>query len=126
MVEIVHYNEPSFDGDLLSRIKALTKNPYIDSLFEPCNGVIDVVVARDGRDVGCAVVYNDGGLLIDNVYVSKEHRRKGIGRMMIESIIGRHKSEINVISLKSATPFWMKMGFKVYDGDRDIDMMIKY
>lgn len=123
MVKIERYHEKDFNDDLLSRIIKITRNDLTEHLFHPINRLIEVVIVIDDIDVGCAVVYDEGDKLIDLVNVVKNRRREGIATLMIGDILSRYKNTIDVISLKSATPFWKSMGFTIWKVDDDVDLM---
>jgi ribosomal protein S18 acetylase RimI-like enzyme len=88
------------------------------------------VVARDGSElVGYAVgrittlppffEHRHRGYIHD-VYVKPAHRRRGVGRGLVEEILGwldrRGVSavELTVAVKNDAVPFWERLGFRVY------------
>ena len=88
------------------------------------------VVAREGLDVvGYAVgrittlpsffEHRSRGYIHD-VFVKPEHRRRGIGRQLVDEILQwlEHRSvtlvELTVAANNDAIPFWERLGFRVY------------
>lgn len=84
---------------------------------------INVKYVLDGKTVGMANFVTNGGYagLIMDVVVLKEHRGKGYGTILIESILNYIKSDledneemmIQLLSAPGKQDFYSKFGFKV-------------
>lgn len=84
---------------------------------------INVKYVLDGKTVGMASFVTNGGYagLIMDVVVLKEHRGKGYGTILIESILNYIKSDledneemmIQLLSAPGKQDFYSKFGFKV-------------
>jgi len=76
------------------------------------------VIVIDDKVVGCLLVttYQEG-MLLDEIYLEKEYRRKGIGSFLIQEVINEH----NVVYLwvykknMQAILLYERLGFKIID-----------
>lgn len=89
------------------------------------NTLYGVCVISDGAVVGIGRVIGDGGLFYDivDMAVVAEHQGKGLGKMIMEALIGyfhthaRPTSMICLMANKGVAPFYEKFGFKARDRD---------
>jgi putative acetyltransferase len=74
-----------------------------------------VVAEEEGRPIGFAELGSDGH--IDRVYVSAEHQRIGVGRLMLASLIDEARrsglTRLFVEASITARPFFQSLGFRV-------------
>jgi GNAT superfamily N-acetyltransferase len=57
---------------------------------------------------------------VRHVYVSRAHRRRGVGRLLLDAIIVRARLNFPVLNLRApeeAFPFYEALGFKLVDGE---------
>ena len=84
-----------------------------------------VFVVQDGTVVGIGRVIGDGGLFYDivDVAVDAKHRRKGVGKMIMDGLMGyinanaRPTSLVCLMANKGIAPFYEKYGFKAREPD---------
>lgn len=99
MIKVQSFVGDDIDSSIRSRLKEMTRPSRIDHLFRHTNSIIEVVVAMDGDiDVGCAIVHDDGGKILDILHVSNVHMRKGVMSAMIEDVLSRHRCMVSKIS----------------------------
>lgn len=111
--------------DLLRlRLSRIAGRALDRDIFNPVNGVHEVVVAIDRGDAGFVILTNDDDLHITSLWVREKDRVKGIGRALVQHLLDNYEGKFSVISMKSTTPFWEKMGFSITnDTDEDVGIM---
>jgi GNAT superfamily N-acetyltransferase len=118
-----------FGNDLLSRLERINRGYfYLTNIFDPKNGVVEVVIAKDDEegyiDVGFSLILEgSNNIVIHLLYVIESYRMRGIGRSMVDHCIDEYEGDIDVVSMKSSIDFWKKMGFSIVaEGKDGIDM----
>jgi len=84
-----------------------------------------ICIIHDDAVVGIGRVIGDGGLFFDivDVAVVAEHQRRGVGKMIMDGLMGyvelnaRPSSLICLMANKDIAPFYEKYGFKARDPD---------
>jgi len=87
------------------------------------NTLFGICVVHNEAVVGIGRVIGDGGLFFDivDVAVVAEHQRKGVGKMIMDALMGyidinaRPSSLICLMANKGIAPFYEKYGFKARD-----------
>lgn len=76
------------------------------------------IINIDNKNIGCVLSYNkDDGILLDEIYINKEYRNKGIGTDIIKNLL----IENNIIYLwvyktnEKAISLYKKLGFIIID-----------
>lgn len=116
---VQEYNEVRRAAGLSVKDEIAAQRGLSNTLFAVCILYDDVVVGI-GRVIG------DGGLFYDivDIAVVASHQRKGLGKMIMESLMSYldrnapPSSLICLLSNKGVAPFYEKFGFKA----RDVDM----
>lgn len=74
------------------------------------------IINIDGNNIGCLLIENkDDGILLNEIYIEKEYRNKGIGTEIIKSLnndivyLWVYKENIKAISL------YKKLGFNIIE-----------
>lgn len=84
-----------------------------------------VVVATDQTVIGFAQVQSDGAVHahLSNILVAPSHRRRGIGRRLVEHAFGRSRAlYLDLVSTEGAHDFYRSFvhkefpGFRIYPG----------
>ena len=86
------------------------------------NSLYKVFLCHDGKKIGMARVVGDGGYVyfICDVIVHPAYQSKGLGRMIIENVLGWIKSQVteegdtimvNLMSAMGKEEFYGKLGF---------------
>jgi GNAT superfamily N-acetyltransferase len=89
------------------------------------NTLYGVCIVLGGMTVGIGRVIGDGGLFYDivDVAVVAEHQKKGVGKMIMDALMGyldahaRPTSIICLLANRGVAPFYEKYGFKARDAD---------
>jgi GNAT superfamily N-acetyltransferase len=89
------------------------------------NTLFGICVVRNEAVVGIGRVIGDGGLFYDivDVAVVAEHQRKGVGKMIMDGLMGyidinaRPSSLVCLMANKGIAPFYEKYGFKARETD---------
>ena len=84
-----------------------------------------ICVVHNEVVVGIGRVIGDGGLFYDivDVAVVSEHQRKGVGKMIMDGLMGyidrnaRTSSLVCLMANKGIAPFYEKYGFKTREPD---------
>lgn len=103
----------------LRRISGLTPRPRNAAEKGLPNSLYGVTVSSGTASVGMGRVVGDGALNFEivDIAVDPEHQGKGVGRLIMTSIMGYLKSEAPVgacITLMADVPeFYEKFGFKL-------------
>ena len=92
---------------------------------ESFNSIKYLIILIDGQDIGClAVTRNNADIFINEIQILSQYQNKGIGKMILDSIINdsqRLKIPINLEVLKvnkRAQAFYDRIGF-IKSGETD-------
>ena len=115
---VKEYNDVRLAAGLTVKDELAAQQGLSHTLFAICVIHNDVVVGI-GRVIG------DGGLFYDivDVAVVAEHQRRGVGKMIMDGLMGyvelnaRPSSLICLMANKGIAPFYEKYGFKARDPD---------
>jgi len=89
------------------------------------NTLFGICIVHDEAVVGIGRVIGDGGLFYDivDVAVVAEHQRRGVGKMIMDCLMGyievnaRPSSLVCLMANKGIAPFYEKYGFKAREAD---------
>lgn len=96
---------------------AYTRDP--DSLRDGfLNSLLVLAAWEDGRLAGIIRAVGDGATIvyIQDLLVSPEHRRKGIGKALVNAVLNRYDAVRQIVLMADDTPeteaFYRSMGFR--------------
>lgn len=115
---VEEYNRVRRDAGLGVKDEVAAQRGLANTLYGVC-------VVYEGAAVGIGRVIGDGGLFYDivDMAVVEAHQRKGLGKMIMEALLGyihahaRPTSLICLMANKGVAPFYEKFGFKARDAD---------
>jgi len=116
--EVMEYNRVRQAAGLSVKDEIAAQKGLANTLYAVC-------IVRDGRTVGIGRVIGDGGLFYDivDVAVVAEHQQKGVGKMIMDALMGyidahaRPTSIVCLMANRGIAPFYEKYGFKARDTD---------
>jgi GNAT superfamily N-acetyltransferase len=116
--EVLEYNR-------VRQAAGLSVKDEIAAQYGLANTLYAVCIVHGGRMVGIGRVIGDGGLFYDivDVAVVAEHQQKGVGKMIMDALMGyinahaRPTSIVCLMANRGIAPFYEKYGFKARDAD---------
>ena len=113
------YNDVRLRAGLTIKDELAAQRGLSNTLFAIC-------VVHNESVVGIGRVIGDGGLFYDivDVAVVAEHQQRGVGKMIMDGLMGyidvnaRPSSLVCLMANKGLAPFYEKYGFKVREADR--------